>query len=142
MSAPDTNLERQGQRHIGPLLGMGAVVVFALALLFWWLTHETATAPGPQGTTTEQVAPGIAPQATPPAVTAPPAATPPAVTPQMQAPGAATEGAAPTPPATEAPAPTAPTVTPTPAPGSEPSTGPDPSTHSAPPITPTPAPAN
>jgi hypothetical protein len=39
MSAPDRDLDRQARRHRGPLLGMFAVVLFALVLLvalgFW-----------------------------------------------------------------------------------------------------------
>ncbi|MFW8636807.1 hypothetical protein [Cribrihabitans pelagius] len=33
MSAPDTNVERQKKNHKPPLLGIGAVVIFALVLL-------------------------------------------------------------------------------------------------------------
>ncbi len=35
MSAPRTNIETQKRWHRGPLIGMFAVVVFALGLLFW-----------------------------------------------------------------------------------------------------------
>lgn len=54
MSAPHTNLQKQRRRHIGPLIGMTVVVVFALALLFW-LLMRTAD----QGTPTETNAPQI-----------------------------------------------------------------------------------
>ena len=47
MSAPNTNLDTQKRRHIGPILGMLAVVVFAVGLLVWWLADESAEAPGP-----------------------------------------------------------------------------------------------
>jgi hypothetical protein len=33
MSAPNTDLEKQKRRHLGPLLGMRAVVLWALVLL-------------------------------------------------------------------------------------------------------------
>jgi type IV secretory pathway VirB10-like protein len=35
MSAPQTNLRTQERRHRGPIIGMVAVVTFALLLLFW-----------------------------------------------------------------------------------------------------------
>ncbi len=34
MSAPQTNIETQKRRHRGPIIGIIAVVVFALGLLF------------------------------------------------------------------------------------------------------------
>jgi hypothetical protein len=37
MSAPRTNLETQTRRHRGPIIGIVAVVLFALVLLFWLL---------------------------------------------------------------------------------------------------------
>lgn len=47
MSAPHTNLQKQRRRHIGPLIGMIVVVVFALALLVWLLmrTADQGTPP-------------------------------------------------------------------------------------------------
>jgi hypothetical protein len=33
MSAPETNIEKQKRRHAGPLIGMGAGVVFAGILI-------------------------------------------------------------------------------------------------------------
>ena len=44
MSAPRTNLEKQRRRHWGPLLGIAAVTVFALAVILWWLVEEVADA--------------------------------------------------------------------------------------------------
>ncbi|UWQ16244.1 hypothetical protein [Jannaschia sp. M317] len=38
MSAPDTNLDRQKKRHAGPLIGIGAGVVFAGILIFVYVT--------------------------------------------------------------------------------------------------------
>lgn len=35
MSAPRTDIETQARWHRGPIMGMIAVVVFALGLLFW-----------------------------------------------------------------------------------------------------------
>lgn len=57
MSAPDTNLNRQKSRHRGVLIGLGAVVGFAL-LLFLGLAVNVAE----QGQT-----PGEAPATTAPA---------------------------------------------------------------------------
>lgn len=56
MSAPQTNIDRQKKRHRGPLLGIGAVVAFALALLLGlsvWLTDDAMPLPEntPTGTT-------------------------------------------------------------------------------------------
>lgn len=42
MSAPQTNLERQKRRHAGPIIGMVAVVIFALGLLFFYMTYLSA----------------------------------------------------------------------------------------------------
>lgn len=54
MSAPQTNIDRQKKRHRGPLLGIGAVVAFALALLLAlsvWLTDDAM--PLPENTPTD-----------------------------------------------------------------------------------------
>ncbi|MGB3554981.1 MAG: hypothetical protein WBA25_10110 [Jannaschia sp.] len=40
MSAPDTNIEKQKKRHAGPLIGIGAGVVFAAILLFAFLSFQ------------------------------------------------------------------------------------------------------
>ncbi|MEM7490543.1 MAG: hypothetical protein AAF390_15600 [Pseudomonadota bacterium] len=40
MSAPDTNLKKQEKRHAGPLIGIGAGLVFAAILLFTFLTFQ------------------------------------------------------------------------------------------------------
>ncbi len=57
MANPDPNLrpdlQRERERHAGPLIGIALVVLFALALLFWWMMDEAAEAPGPN-TTIEQ----------------------------------------------------------------------------------------
>ncbi|MEI4469753.1 hypothetical protein [Frigidibacter sp. MR17.24] len=47
MSAPNTNVERQKSNHVGPLVGMLSVVIFAVAGLIWWLGSESAEALGP-----------------------------------------------------------------------------------------------
>ena len=55
MSAPDTNVEKQTNRHKPPLIGMGAAVGFAailLAIFIGWTfsqsdTPEVAPAPAP-----------------------------------------------------------------------------------------------
>lgn len=54
MSAPQTNLETQQRRHRGPIIGMIAVVIFALGLLFV-LFMNTAR----DGTPTDSGAPQI-----------------------------------------------------------------------------------
>lgn len=36
MSAPQTNLERQKQRHRGPLIGISIVLLFVLLFVFFW----------------------------------------------------------------------------------------------------------
>lgn len=51
MSNPDPNLRpdlrRERERHAGPLIGIALVVIFAVALIFWWMMDEAADAPGP-----------------------------------------------------------------------------------------------
>lgn len=67
MANPDPNLRpdlrRERERHAGPLIGIALVVIFALALMFWWLMDEAAEAPGPN-TTIEQNDVDILPPAT------------------------------------------------------------------------------
>jgi hypothetical protein len=53
MSAPQTNIEKQKRRHRGPLIGMVAVVAFALTLLVWWLGYEVSESDPPQGSETQ-----------------------------------------------------------------------------------------
>lgn len=57
MANPDPNLQpdlrRERERHAGPLIGMALVVIFAVALIFWWMMDEAAEAPG-SATTIEQ----------------------------------------------------------------------------------------
>ncbi len=80
MSAPQTNLATQERRHRGPIIGIIAVVGFALILLFW-LMMDTAD----QGTPADNNASEIdgrtgAPVDVPPADPAqPPVADPPAI---------------------------------------------------------------
>lgn len=54
MANPDPNLRpylrRERERHAGPLIGIALVVIFAVALLFWWLMDEAADSPGPNMT--------------------------------------------------------------------------------------------
>lgn len=49
MSNPEPNLPPRidRERHMGPIVGMVLVVVFALVLIFWWMMDESANAPGP-----------------------------------------------------------------------------------------------
>lgn len=67
MANPDPNLRpdlrRERERHAGPLIGIALVVIFAVALIFWWLMDEAADAPGP-ATTIEQNDVDVAPTAT------------------------------------------------------------------------------
>ena len=73
---PDTRGTREG--FTAPLLGIALVVIFALALVFWWMMGKTAEAPAAAGTTTieqtdvEVVAPATdAPDAAKPDAVAP-----------------------------------------------------------------------
>ena len=43
MSAPDTNVEKQAEKHSVPLFGMGTVVAFAGALLLLLMVWLSAT---------------------------------------------------------------------------------------------------
>ncbi len=47
MSAPDTNIEKQKRRHLGPLIGMALVALFGVAMIFFWLMHEAANSDPP-----------------------------------------------------------------------------------------------
>ena len=49
MSASETNVKKQAKRHRGPLIGMIAVLIFALGLFVWWLMYEAAEGTAPQG---------------------------------------------------------------------------------------------
>lgn len=56
MSAPETNLDRQKRNHRGPLIGIGAVATFALALFFAltvWLSDAGQTPGDAAPVTTE-----------------------------------------------------------------------------------------
>ncbi len=72
MSAPQTNLEKQGRRHRGPIIGIIAVVVFALTL-FLFLPSNPADPVAPTGTgnVTEPVDPPLTPDGDLPPVEAP-----------------------------------------------------------------------
>ena len=58
MSAPKTNVEKQTKRHATPLVGMAAMVVFALVLLLGLYIWLSAGSAGPDGAD-EQVRPGV-----------------------------------------------------------------------------------
>lgn len=45
MSPPDTDLEKQKRPHRGPLIGMGIVAVFGVALILYWIAEVVVTAP-------------------------------------------------------------------------------------------------
>ncbi|SDO76227.1 hypothetical protein SAMN05216196_10978 [Lutimaribacter pacificus] len=49
MTPPDTRLDKQKRRHRGPLIGMVIVVIFAFAVIFYWIAELAYEAPGPQG---------------------------------------------------------------------------------------------
>lgn len=53
MSPPERDIERQKRRHRGPLIGSAAVVIFALALLAWWLAHEVSEGQDPRDVDTQ-----------------------------------------------------------------------------------------
>lgn len=79
MSAPRTNLDRQKRRHIGPLIGIAVVTVFAVLLIVYWLFEEAwyadprspsaaetmPTSPLPPEVTTPAPATGNGPQTAP-----------------------------------------------------------------------------
>jgi hypothetical protein len=48
MSAPRTNIETQKRRHIGPLIGMALVAVFAVGLILYWQFELAAEGKDPQ----------------------------------------------------------------------------------------------
>ena len=61
MSAPDTNVEKQAEKHKTPLLGMGSMVAFAgglLLLLLVWL-FATGNEPG-EGANAVEATPSVA----------------------------------------------------------------------------------
>ncbi|MFG6581489.1 hypothetical protein ACGYK1_19090 [Sulfitobacter sp. 1A13191] len=45
MTPPDANLKKQERSHIGPLIGMAAVVIFGIGIIVYWMGEEVATAP-------------------------------------------------------------------------------------------------
>jgi len=47
MTPPDTNIRRQGRRHIWPLLGIALVVLFGVGIILYWIGEEVGTAPAP-----------------------------------------------------------------------------------------------
>jgi hypothetical protein len=77
MSAPRTNLETQGRRHRGPIIGIIAAMVFALGLLFLLMTETAengtpadngeAEIDGRTGDPTTPADPPLTPPADPPA---------------------------------------------------------------------------
>ena len=40
MSAPRTNIEKQEKRHAGPLIGIAACIVFAIIIVFAYITFQ------------------------------------------------------------------------------------------------------
>lgn len=62
MSAPHTDIEKQRRRHKGPLIGMALVVVFAVALIFFWwgeLASKTEPRTPNDVTTIQQADPSV-----------------------------------------------------------------------------------
>lgn len=49
MSAPDTNLKKQGRRHRGPLIGIAVALTVGSLLLLWLIVRVFSDAPGPNG---------------------------------------------------------------------------------------------
>lgn len=71
MSAPKTDLDKQEKRHKGPLGGMAAVVVVALALLLGLLIWLSANGNTPEGADTQidsRTGAEVAPEGSAPAV--------------------------------------------------------------------------
>ena len=50
MSAPQTNIEKQKRWHRGPLIGMAAVAIFGVGLIFFWLMDESSNGDSPTKT--------------------------------------------------------------------------------------------
>lgn len=115
MSAPKTNLENQNRRHSPVLLVIGAVTLFAVLLILYWMFETAERAdPAVQGAGDSAPTTNIAPEV----IVAPPAANPDAdQSPIAPEPTPQTEGEAPagTPPAAADPAPDATTPEPAPA---------------------------
>lgn len=48
MSNPEPdNMRRERRRHIGPIVGITLVLLFALGLFLWWMVGTAMQAPGP-----------------------------------------------------------------------------------------------
>ena len=71
MSAPQTNLDKQGRRHRGPLVGMAIVVVFAVGLMFIWLMDESSGGQTPDDTAATPEAAATPVVSNPPSETVP-----------------------------------------------------------------------
>ena len=41
MSAPETNIEKQRKRHIGPIIGISAGLIFAAIIFFLFLGEQS-----------------------------------------------------------------------------------------------------
>lgn len=54
MSAPRTNFETEKRRHMGPLIGMAAMVIFGVGLIVYWQFEEAA---GGNSPTPDTIAP-------------------------------------------------------------------------------------
>ena len=67
MSAPDTNIKKQKRWHRAPLIGMAVVVLFGVAMIFFWLMHEIANSNPPENPAAlPQTTPGVTPSTTSP----------------------------------------------------------------------------
>ena len=53
MSAPQTNVEKQADRHRPSLIGIAAAVIFALVLLFFLVTWLASRGETPDGAETQ-----------------------------------------------------------------------------------------
>ena len=53
MSAPQTNVEKQADRHRPSLVGIAAAVIFALVLLFGLITFLAGRGETPEGAETQ-----------------------------------------------------------------------------------------
>ena len=49
MSSPQTNLEKQKRRHIGPIVGISAALAFAAVMFFAWTFWSAQEATPPEG---------------------------------------------------------------------------------------------
>jgi hypothetical protein len=61
MAPHDTNTPKEARRHAGPLIGMAAVVLFAVGLILWWAADSLSGNGDVPNAPTPSAATGTAP---------------------------------------------------------------------------------